>query len=98
MNMNGTIKLICIAVAILMIALSLYGFAVAPGLEPILASMQPYWGKFVWIDVYLGFLLMATVIFTFEPKKSTAVIVLLLMCALGNAVTALWLVWRGPTL
>jgi len=53
------------------------------------------WGIVSMVDLYLGFLLSAVVIFFVEPDKRVALIWLLPIFVLGNVVTALWFVLRG---
>ncbi|MCR9238789.1 MAG: hypothetical protein NXI17_19145 [Alphaproteobacteria bacterium] len=55
------------------------------------------WGIVSMVDLYLGFLLSAVVIFYAEPDKKVALIWLLPIFVLGNVVTALWFVLRGLT-
>ncbi len=55
------------------------------------------WGIVSMVDLYLGFLLSAVVIFLVEPDKRVALIWLLPIFVLGNIVTALWFVLRGLT-
>jgi hypothetical protein len=96
--MTSSVRLLCIAVAAGMFAFMIYCFANAWGLDPIVASMAPLWGKFVWADVSVGFLLMATIVFTYERSTGFSILMLVLMFALGNLAVALWLLWRGPDL
>lgn len=53
------------------------------------------WGIVSMVDLYLGFLLSAVVIFLAEPDKRIALIWLLPIFVLGNVVTAVWFVMRG---
>ena len=55
------------------------------------------WGIVTMVDLYLGFLLSAVVIFYAEPDKKVALIWLLPIFVLGNVVTAVWFVLRGLT-
>lgn len=55
------------------------------------------WGIVSMVDLYLGFLLSAVVIFYVEADKKIALIWLLPIFVLGNIVTALWFVLRGLT-
>ena len=96
--MSGFTRLLCIAIAVGMFAFMLYCFANAWGLDPIVASMGPLWGRFVWADVSVGFLLMATIVFAYERRMGFSILMLVLMFALGNLAVALWLLWRGPDL
>ena len=96
--MTSFTRLLCIAVAAGMFAFMLYCFAQAPGIDAILASMGPLWGRFVWADVSVGFLLMATIVFAYERSAGLSILLLILMFALGNLTVALWLLWRGPDL
>lgn len=53
------------------------------------------WGIVAMVDLYLGFLISAIVIFLVEPDKRVALIWILPIFVLGNVVTAFWLALRG---
>lgn len=56
------------------------------------------WGLVSLIDLYLGFLIMAAVVFLFERKLLVACLWALPTFALGNIWSAAWLIWRAPVL
>ncbi len=46
------------------------------------------------IDLYLGFVLIAILIWVFEPNKLIALAFILPLPILGNVWSAVWLAWR----
>jgi len=52
------------------------------------------WGVVTLIDLYLGFFLLAVLIWLFEPDKRIALLFIVPMPFLGNVWTAVWLAWR----
>lgn len=54
------------------------------------------WGIVTLADLYLGFLIAAVIIWSFEANRGTALLWIVPMFFLGNAVTAAWLVLRLP--
>lgn len=55
------------------------------------------WGKVMLADLYLGFLLVSIIVLLIEPI-GIAIPLILAIFLLGNWVSALWLVFRLPTL
>jgi hypothetical protein len=53
------------------------------------------WGVVTLVDLYSGFLAASLVIWVVEPQKPVALALILLMLALGNIVTLVWVAWRG---
>ncbi len=53
------------------------------------------WGLVTLIDLYLGFLLMAIVIWALEGQAARALAWIIPLFLLGNFVAALWLIARG---
>lgn len=52
------------------------------------------WGVVSLIDLYLGFVLIAILIWVFEPNKLIALVFILPLPILGNVWSAVWLAWR----
>ena len=52
------------------------------------------WGVVSLIDLYLGFVLIAILIWVFEPNKLIALVFILPLPVLGNVWSAVWLAWR----
>ena len=52
------------------------------------------WGVVSLIDLYLGFVLIAILIWVFEPNKLIALAFILPLPILGNVWSAVWLAWR----
>ena len=52
------------------------------------------WGVVSLIDLYLGFVLLAILIWVFEPSKLIALAFILPLPILGNVWSAVWLAWR----
>lgn len=52
------------------------------------------WGVVSLIDLYLGFVLIAILIWVFEPNKRIALVFILPLPILGNVWSAVWLAWR----
>lgn len=58
------------------------------------AMMQDPWGVVALADLYLGFLILAAVIWIAEPNKALALAFILPLPVLGNVWAALWLALR----
>jgi hypothetical protein len=56
------------------------------------------WGFVALIDLYAGFVCFSVIIMWFEPRKSIALLLIVVLLCLGNLVSLLWLLWRGPEL
>jgi len=56
------------------------------------------WGLVTLVDLYLGFLLSAAVIWFFEPRTRNALLWILPIPILGNLWTAVWFIIRLPHL
>ncbi len=54
------------------------------------------WGLVTLADLYLGFLIAAVIIWFFEADRRMALLWVVPIFFLGNAVTAIWLVLRLP--
>ncbi|MEM9169462.1 MAG: DUF1475 family protein [Pseudomonadota bacterium] len=69
------------------------------GLGPVIQEMlgEP-WSVVTLIDLYLGFFIIAGVIFFFERNVFAKLFWTLPIFGLGNVWAALWLVWRSPAL
>lgn len=52
------------------------------------------WGVVSLIDLYLGFVLLAILIWVFEPNKLIALAFILPLPILGNVWSAVWVAWR----
>ena len=52
------------------------------------------WGVVSLIDLYLGFVLLAILIWVFETNKLIALAFILPLPILGNVWSAVWLAWR----
>lgn len=52
------------------------------------------WGVVTLIDLYLGFLFIAILIWLLEPNKLIALAFIAPMPFLGNVWAAVWMVWR----
>ena len=52
------------------------------------------WGVVSLIDLYLGFFLIAVLIWVVEPNKAIALLFILPLPVLGNVWAAAWAVWR----
>jgi len=52
------------------------------------------WGVVSLIDLYLGFFLLAVLIWLFEPDKRIALLFILPLPFIGNVWPAVWLAWR----
>lgn len=53
------------------------------------------WGVVTLVDLYLGFVCAAVLVFMLERERMMALLVIALIFVLGNVVMALWLAWRG---
>ncbi len=56
------------------------------------------WGKITLLDLYVGFLLWAVLVFLAEPNKLVALVWIVPTFFLGNIVPALWFVLKLPEL
>jgi predicted RND superfamily exporter protein len=63
------------------------------GVDQVMASP---WGIVTIVDLYLGFILIALIIFVFERNPITALIWIVPLFFLGNVWSALWFVLRAP--
>ncbi|MFC4725643.1 hypothetical protein AB6B38_12755 [Glycocaulis abyssi] len=52
------------------------------------------WGVVALIDLYLGFVFLAVIIWLFERNKLVALAFILPLPVLGNVWAAAWIVWR----
>ncbi|VXC87484.1 conserved membrane hypothetical protein [Oceanicaulis sp. 350] len=52
------------------------------------------WGVVSLVDLYLGFVLLAILIWVFEPNKLIALAFILPLPVLGNVWSAVWVAWR----
>ncbi|MCG5236616.1 hypothetical protein [Xanthobacter oligotrophicus] len=59
-------------------------------------TWQVPWGIYVWLDVYYGFILMATLIYAYERHLGLTLLIFFIMCWTGNMIAAAWLLWRAP--
>lgn len=56
------------------------------------------WGVVALADLYIGFILLAAIIWLFEASRLQALIWIVPIFFLGNAWAAAWMVWRLPDL
>lgn len=56
------------------------------------------WGIVSLVDLYAGFLLVALIIWWFEPNKLAACFWIAPIPVLGNVWTLVWVLWRLPEL
>ena len=56
------------------------------------------WGQVTLVDLYLGFVLCALVIFVFEQDRRVAACWIVPIFFLGNVWTAIWFVVRAPNI
>lgn len=52
------------------------------------------WGVVSLIDLYLGFFLVAVLIWVLEPNKAIALLFILPLPFIGNVWPAVWVAWR----
>ncbi len=52
------------------------------------------WGVVSLVDLYLGFFLIAVLIWVLEPNKKIALAFILPLPVLGNVWAAVWVAWR----
>lgn len=58
------------------------------------AMVEDPWGVVALIDLYLGFVFLAVIIWLFERNKLIALAFILPLPFLGNVWAAVWIVWR----
>jgi hypothetical protein len=58
------------------------------------AMVEDPWGIVALIDLYLGFIFLAVIIWLFERNKLIALLFILPLPFLGNIWAAVWIVWR----
>lgn len=85
------------ACALTLVVLILWALASASFGASFSAIAADPWGVVTLVDLYLGFLVAAVFIATFE-NRGAALILIVLLLVLGNVVAALWLAWRAPTI
>ncbi len=56
------------------------------------------WGVVALIDLYVGFVFLAIIIWLFERNKLIALIFIAPLPLLGNVWAAVWIVWRASAL
>jgi len=56
------------------------------------------WGLVALADLYLGFILLSSIIWMFETSRLQALLWIVPLFLLGNAWSAAWMVWRLPDL
>lgn len=56
------------------------------------------WGLVALADLYIGFILLASIIWIFETSRLQALLWIVPLFLLGNAWSAVWMVWRLPDL
>lgn len=56
------------------------------------------WGLVALADLYLGFILLSSIIWLFESSRLQALLWIVPLYLLGNAWSAAWMVWRLPDL
>lgn len=56
------------------------------------------WGVVALIDLYVGFLFLAVIIWLFERNKLVALLFIAPLPLLGNVWAAVWIVWRAAAL
>jgi hypothetical protein len=76
----------------------IWAFTQKPIGESFSQIMADPWGIVAMIDLYLGFILMAAIIYMAEQNKGIAAIWIVPIFFLGNIVTALWVVLTLPKL
>jgi hypothetical protein len=76
----------------------LWAFSAAPFLESFSEIVAMPWGLVTLVDLYLGFVCIAILIWLLEPDRTIALSCIALLFVLGNVVTALWLALRLPTI
>lgn len=58
------------------------------------AMVADPWGVVALLDLYIGFLFLAVIIWLFERNKLIALLFILPLPFLGNVWAAVWIVWR----
>ncbi len=86
--------------AVLLIAAIIWAWGADDrGLGPVLAEMvREPWTVVTLIDLYLGFVITATIIIAFEDRLWKGVLLAAPTFVLGNFWPAAWLIFRLPTL
>ena len=88
--------LLALAAAILVAAI-VVAIPQAPLFESFAGVAADPWGFVGLVDLYVGFLIFAIVLFLVE-RPSHAFLWFLALMLLGNIVSAAWLIWRLPLL
>ncbi|MBW3097446.1 hypothetical protein [Pseudohoeflea coraliihabitans] len=77
---------------------SLIWLAVGDGSFSIAAAWltSQLWGLVTLVDLYSGFIVLALIIWWFEPARGTALLWIIPLPILGNLWTLVWFIWRLP--
>ncbi|MEO0497130.1 MAG: hypothetical protein AAF141_07125 [Pseudomonadota bacterium] len=85
------------AIGGLILAVAIFwAFGVEPFWDGVEVVTSSPWGQVTLIDLYLGFVLHAVLIFIFERDTLQKLIWVLPIFFLGNVWTAIWFVLRAP--
>ena len=76
----------------------IWAFGAAPFWESGAAIVANPWGMVTLVDLYVGFLLMAFIIFMVEKEMLQKAIWIIPLFFLGNVWSALWIVVRWKTI
>ena len=90
------VRLLSLIGGVILIALIVWAIATAGQSlsEAISWLISRPWGVVTLYDLYLGFFLIAVLIWILEPNKKIALAFIVPLPFLGNLWAALWLAWR----
>lgn len=88
------LRLVLAAAGLALLTSILWAAQAAPIGASFSQMIQDPWGVVALLDLYVGFLFLAVVIWLFERNRLLALIFILPLPLLGNVWAAVWIVWR----
>lgn len=94
--MTAFARFICTAIVVGLTGFFLYALATGNVGGDASHTWQMVWGIYVSVDVYCGFLLIATLIYAYERKVGLTFLIFIVTCWTDKMVPTAWLLWRAP--
>ncbi len=92
------VKLLFVSLAILLVSSILWAAYIADFKASLGLILHDPWGIVTLIDLYSGLIFAGFVIYILEGRRPISLLWMVSSFFLGNIVTAVWLVLRGPHL
>ncbi|MFN3835059.1 MAG: hypothetical protein ACK4NO_04060 [Glycocaulis sp.] len=88
------LRLVLAAAGLALLASILWAAQSAPIGASFSDMVQDPWGVVALLDLYIGFLFLAVIIWLFERNRLIALLFIAPLPLLGNVWAAVWIVWR----